>query len=59
MSFRHLDAVYSVRKIDGSVDWKLGGTARPESLTVLNDPVAAAATPSAASTTRGFSVTAP
>ena len=39
MSFRHLDAVYSVHKIDGSVDWKLGGTARPQSLTVLNDPV--------------------
>ena len=41
MSFRHLDAVYSVSKTDGTVEWKLGGVARAESLTVLNDPVAA------------------
>jgi hypothetical protein len=39
MSFRHLDAVYRVRKSDGSVAWKLGGTARPESLGVLDDPL--------------------
>jgi hypothetical protein len=38
MSFRHLDAAYRVRGADGSVVWKLGGTPRPESLTILNDP---------------------
>ena len=25
MSFRHLDAVYSVRKSNGSIEWKIGG----------------------------------
>ena len=39
MSFRHTDAVYSVHKSNGSIEWKLGGSTRPESLTVLNDPV--------------------
>ena len=39
MSFRHLNAVYSVRKTNGSVEWKIGGTTAPESLTVLNDPI--------------------
>ena len=39
MSFRHLNAVYSIRKTNGSVEWKIGGTTRPESLTVLNDPL--------------------
>jgi hypothetical protein len=38
LSFRHLDAVYRVSGADGSIVWKLGGTARPESLTILNDP---------------------
>lgn len=38
MSFRHLDAVYRIDRTTGAIDWKLGGTARPESLTVLNDP---------------------
>ena len=41
MSFRHLDAVYRVNKTDGSVTWKLGGNPRAESLTVIDDPVAA------------------
>ena len=41
MSFRQLDAVYSLHKADGSVEWKLGGTSRPESLAVLNDPISA------------------
>jgi hypothetical protein len=40
VSFRHLDAVYRINRSDGSVDWKLGGIARTESLTVLNDPFA-------------------
>jgi hypothetical protein len=38
LSFRHLDAVYKISRTDGSVIWKLGGTPRPKSLTVLNDP---------------------
>lgn len=42
MSFRHLDAIYRIKKADGSIDWKIGGVTRPESLTVLNDPIFAA-----------------
>ena len=40
-SARHLDAVYRLRLADGSIDWKLGGTARPESLTIVDDPLGA------------------
>jgi hypothetical protein len=40
VSLRHLDAVYRINQADGSVDWKLGGVARPESLTVVGDPLA-------------------
>ena len=36
-SFRHLDAVYKIRKSTGEIVWKLGGTTTPESLTVLGD----------------------
>jgi hypothetical protein len=36
ISFRHLDAIYRVDGA-GNVTWKLGGVARPESLTVQND----------------------
>jgi hypothetical protein len=39
ISFRHLDAVYKVDKATGDIAWKLGGTTRPESLTVVDDPV--------------------
>ena len=39
-SARNLDAVYRIRKSDGAVDWKLGGTVRPESLAFSGDPVA-------------------
>ncbi len=39
LSFRHLDAVYDIDQASGNILWKLGGSARPESLTVLNDPV--------------------
>ena len=35
VSFRHLDAVYRIRTSDGGIDWKLGGTPTPRSLTVL------------------------
>ena len=37
-SFRHLDAVYAINRSTGDIIYKLGGTARPESLTVLDDP---------------------
>jgi outer membrane protein assembly factor BamB len=39
LSYRHLDAVYDVDQASGDVVWKLGGSARPESLTVVGDPV--------------------
>jgi Arylsulfotransferase (ASST) len=37
-SFRHLDAVYKIRKTTGNIVWKLGGTTTPKSLEVRNDP---------------------
>jgi Arylsulfotransferase (ASST) len=37
-SFRHLDAVYRIRKSNGSIAWKLGGTTTPQSLAVRGDP---------------------
>jgi hypothetical protein len=43
ISFRHLDAVYRVNGADGSIEWKLGGVAHPESLTVVNDPISTGA----------------
>jgi hypothetical protein len=39
LSFRHLDAVYKVDYATRQVAWKLGGSARPESLEVIGDPV--------------------
>ena len=38
VSFRHLDAVYSIDRSTGDINWKLGGTETPESLEVKNDP---------------------
>ncbi|MCA1691585.1 MAG: aryl-sulfate sulfotransferase [Actinobacteria bacterium] len=38
LSFRHTDAVYRVDRSTGSVQWKLGGTTRAESLTPIGDP---------------------
>ena len=38
MSFRNLDAVYEINRTTGNIVWKLGGTATPQSLTVLSDP---------------------
>jgi Arylsulfotransferase (ASST) len=38
LSLRQTDAVYSISRSDGHVEWKLGGTTTPQSLTVLNDP---------------------
>jgi hypothetical protein len=37
-SFRHLDAVYRIRKSTGEIIWKLGGTRTPERLEMRNDP---------------------
>ncbi len=39
LSFRHLDAIYAVEHATGDIAWKLGGTSRAESLTVVGDPV--------------------
>jgi hypothetical protein len=36
-SARHLNAIYHVTKSTGVIDWKIGGTPRPESLVVLGD----------------------
>ena len=41
-SARHLDAVYRIADPGGTgeIDWKLGGTHTPESLTAIDDPLA-------------------
>ena len=39
VSFRHLDAIYEIDKNTGDIVWKLGGSTRPESLSVVGDPV--------------------
>jgi hypothetical protein len=48
VSFRHLDAIYEIKKDvvngvvqpdDGTIAWKLGGSSRTESLTPVSDPV--------------------
>ena len=39
LSFRHLDAVYDINQRGGTIVWKLGGSATPESLTISEDPV--------------------
>jgi hypothetical protein len=44
LSFRHLDAVYRIDRGTGAIDWKLGGVSRPESLTVVGDPLSAMST---------------
>jgi hypothetical protein len=36
-SARHLNAVYHITKSTGAIDWKLGGTPRAESLTVVGE----------------------
>jgi hypothetical protein len=38
VSFRHLDAIFKVNRATGDIEWKLGGTTRPESLTFQDDP---------------------
>ena len=41
ISFRHLDAIYKLDGISSTagIEWKLGGTPRPESLTLVDDPL--------------------
>jgi hypothetical protein len=39
VSARHADAVYGINFDTETVDWKLGGTPRPESLTIVGDPL--------------------
>jgi hypothetical protein len=39
VSFRHMDAIYKIDFASQDVDWKLGGSTRPESLQVVGDPV--------------------
>lgn len=39
ISFRHLDAIYKVDQATGTIDWKLSGTPRAESLTLVDDPL--------------------
>jgi hypothetical protein len=38
ISLRRTDSVYSISRDTGEVEWKLGGTTIPESLTPVNDP---------------------
>ncbi len=38
VSLRRTDAVYSISRATGEVEWKLGGTTIPESLTPVSDP---------------------
>lgn len=37
ISLRHTDAVYRISRADGHVEWKLGGTLTPQSLSVSHD----------------------
>ena len=45
-SARHLNAIYHITKSTGTIDWKIGGTARNESLIVLGDTRPSATGPS-------------
>ncbi|MGI8754362.1 MAG: arylsulfotransferase family protein [Acidimicrobiales bacterium] len=40
VSFRHLDAVYQIRRSTGAIGWKFGGSLRVESLAPVDDVVA-------------------
>ena len=37
VSLRHDDAIYAIEKATGRIQWKLGGTRTPKSLTILGD----------------------
>ena len=38
LSFRHTDSIYKISRATGDVEWKLGGTHTPQSLTVAGEP---------------------
>jgi Arylsulfotransferase (ASST) len=38
VSMCHTDAIYLVRRSDGAIEWKLGGTQTPQSLTIIGAP---------------------
>jgi Arylsulfotransferase (ASST) len=40
-SGRHLDAVYEIDRSTGDIEWKLGGTTTPQSLTIVGDAFSA------------------
>jgi len=44
LSFRYLDAIYKINRSTGAVEWKIGGTHRPESLNIVGDPTYGGAT---------------
>ena len=39
LSFRHNDAIYKVNRLTSAIEWKIGGTPTPQSLTVVGDPI--------------------
>lgn len=39
VSLRHTDAVYAIDRSTGDVEWKLGGTQTPQSLSIVGDDV--------------------
>jgi hypothetical protein len=39
VSARHLDAVFHIDRATKEIDWKIGGTPTPQSLTVVGDPL--------------------
>ncbi len=41
ISMRHTDGVFSIDRTTKEINWKLGGTPTPESLTVIGDPFGA------------------
>jgi hypothetical protein len=38
VSLCHTDAIYLVRRSDGAIEWKLGGTQTPQSLSIIGAP---------------------
>jgi hypothetical protein len=41
VAMAHTDAVYLIGRSNGAIEWKLGGTPTPQSLTIIGDPNAA------------------
>ena len=42
VSMRHTDSIYRISRVDGHVEWKLGGTDTPQSLDIVGDRAAPA-----------------